>query len=89
LLNALAVSVTINFVRHEIRLGLAGAGFWIDLSIAALERSVALPAHLIEIACGRSSRKSRLYRLENLWQICGNIGGKTVILDHQSSKPAE
>jgi len=25
---------------------------------------------------------------KNLWQICGKIGGKTIILNHQSSKPA-
>jgi hypothetical protein len=40
---------TVSFVRHERRLGRAGAGFWIDVSIVALAISVALLAHLIEI----------------------------------------
>jgi hypothetical protein len=50
-IRALAVMATVNFVRHERRLGRAGAGFWMDFSIAALAISVALVAHLIEIAC--------------------------------------
>jgi hypothetical protein len=49
-IRALAVIATVNFVRHERRLGRAGAGFWIDVSIVALAISVALVAHLIEIA---------------------------------------
>ncbi len=48
-IRALAVIATVNFVRHERRLGRAGAGFWIDVSIVALAISVALVAHLIEI----------------------------------------
>jgi hypothetical protein len=48
-IRALAVIVTVNFVRHEGRLGRAGAGFWIDLLIIALAISVALLAHLIDI----------------------------------------
>jgi hypothetical protein len=50
-IRALAVMATVNFVRHERRLGRAGAGFWIDISIVALAMAVALVAHLIEIAC--------------------------------------
>ncbi len=50
-IRALAVIATVNFVRHERRLGRAGAGFRIDVSIVALVISVALVAHLIEIAC--------------------------------------
>jgi hypothetical protein len=49
-IRALAVVVTVNFVRRERRLGRAGKGFWIDISIVALAISVALVAHLIEIA---------------------------------------
>ncbi len=48
---AVAVIATVNFVRHERRLGRAGAGFWIDLAIVALAIAVALVAHLMEIAC--------------------------------------
>lgn len=50
IIRALAVSATINFIRRERRLGRVGAGFVIDLSIVALAISVALVAHLIEIA---------------------------------------
>src|SRR5690242_20238937 len=49
-IHALAVVVTVNFVRHERRVGRAGQGFWIDTSIVALAISLALVAHLIEIA---------------------------------------
>lgn len=50
IIRALAVTATVNFIRHERRLGRVGAGFLIDLSIVALVISVALVAHLIEIA---------------------------------------
>jgi ion channel len=49
-IHALAVVVTVNFVRHERRVGRAGQGFWIDTLIVALAISLALVAHLIEIA---------------------------------------
>jgi|SRR5271155_5322858 len=50
IIRTLAVNATVNFVRRERRLGRAGAGFLIDLSIVALAISVALVAHLIDIA---------------------------------------
>jgi ion channel len=50
-IRAAAVVATVNFVRHQRRLGRAGAGFWIDFLIVALAITVALVAHLIEIAC--------------------------------------
>jgi Ion channel len=46
---AMAILTTVNFVRHQRRLGRAGAGFWIDFSIVALTITVALVAHLIDI----------------------------------------
>jgi Ion channel len=49
-IHALTVSVTVNFVRRERRLGRAGASMWIDAAIVALVLSLALVAHLIEIA---------------------------------------
>jgi hypothetical protein len=49
-IHALALGATVNFVRHEQRLGRAGAGFWIDLAIVVLAISFAFVAHLIEIA---------------------------------------
>ncbi len=50
IIRALAVIATINFIRRERRLGRAGAGLLIDLSIVALTMFFALVAHLIEIA---------------------------------------
>jgi hypothetical protein len=49
-IHAMALGATVNFVRHEKRLGRAGAGFWIDLVIVALAIAIAFGAHLIEIA---------------------------------------
>jgi Ion channel len=49
LIHALAVNVSISFVRHERRLGRTGAGFWIDVAIVALAVSFAFVAHLLEI----------------------------------------
>jgi hypothetical protein len=50
IVRALAVMATVNLIRHEKRLGRAGAGFLIDLSIVAPAIAVALVAHPIEIA---------------------------------------
>ncbi|HUO05700.1 MAG TPA: ion channel [Candidatus Binataceae bacterium] len=50
-IHALALLTIIHFVRYETRLGRAGAGFWIDVSIIARTSLVALAAHLIEITC--------------------------------------
>jgi Ion channel len=49
-IHALAVGATVNFIRHEKRLGREGAGFWSDLAIVVLTMSFAFVAHLIEIA---------------------------------------
>jgi hypothetical protein len=48
--HALAVRATVTFVRHEKQLGRAGVNSWIDVAIVALAMSIALVAHLIEIA---------------------------------------
>jgi hypothetical protein len=48
--HALALAATVNFFRHERRLGRAGAGALIDLAIVALAISFAFVAHLIGIA---------------------------------------
>src|SRR6516162_7629751 len=50
LVHALALAVTVNFLRHERKLGRAGAGALIDLAIVVLVISFAFVAHLIEIA---------------------------------------
>ena len=49
-IHALALIATVNFVRHERRLGRAGTSFWIDVVIVGLAMSFGLVAHLIEIA---------------------------------------
>ena len=65
----MAVIATVNFIRRERRLGRVGAGFLIDLSIVTLAISVALVAHLIDIAiwavlflgCGEFSNLGTAY----------------------------
>jgi hypothetical protein len=47
--HALAVGGIVRFVRHERRLGRAGAGFVINVAIIAVAVMFALVAHLIEI----------------------------------------
>jgi hypothetical protein len=49
-IHALAVIATVNFVRHERRLGRAGTSFWIDVAIVGLAMLFGLVAHLMEIA---------------------------------------
>ena len=69
LIHALALSVTVNVVRHEKRLGRAGTSFWIDVAIVALALSLALVAHLIEmgvwavlfVLCGEFSEFGSAY----------------------------
>jgi hypothetical protein len=48
-IHALAVAATVLFVRHEERVGRAGAGFWTDVAIVAATISFTLGAHLLEI----------------------------------------
>jgi hypothetical protein len=49
-IHALAVDGTINFLRREEKFGRTGRGLSIDLRIVVLVISLALAAHLIEIA---------------------------------------
>src|SRR5579862_2032573 len=49
-IHALAVMATVSFVRHERRVGRAGVSFWNDVEIVTLTISIALAAHLVEIA---------------------------------------
>jgi Ion channel len=46
----LPLGATVTIVRHEKRLGQAGASFWSDFAIVALIILISLVAHLIEIA---------------------------------------
>ena len=49
LIHAVAVTATVSFVRHQVRVGRAGAGFWIDVAIVAAAILFTLVAHLLEI----------------------------------------
>ena len=48
--HALALAATVNFVRHERRLGRAGAGALIDLAIVALAVSFAFGALMFGVS---------------------------------------
>src|SRR5262245_49706801 len=49
-IHAGAVGATVYFVRRERGSGLAGTGFWIDVVIVGVAVSIALAAHLVDIA---------------------------------------
>jgi Ion channel len=49
-IHAIGLITIVRFVRRERRLGYAGVHFWKDTTIIAAATSVALAAHLIEIA---------------------------------------
>jgi hypothetical protein len=49
-IHALALNAVVKFVRHERQVGRAGTNFWSDLPIVAAAMSIALVAHLMEIA---------------------------------------
>ena len=48
-IHALTLSATVNFFRHERRLGRAGTSVWIDLAIVVLVVACAFVAHLLGI----------------------------------------
>ena len=50
MIHALPLTATVNFIRHEKKLGRVGTGFWIDIGIVARAILYALAAHLTEIA---------------------------------------
>jgi hypothetical protein len=50
LIHALALNASLILLRHQKRLGRTGASFWIDVVIVARALSLALVAHLVEIA---------------------------------------
>jgi ion channel len=49
LIHALALGATVNFFRHEKKLGRPGAGALVDFAIAVFVISIAFAAHLLEI----------------------------------------
>jgi hypothetical protein len=50
LIHAVPLSATVRFVGREKKLGRIGVSFWIDTAIVACALSLALAAHLIEMA---------------------------------------
>jgi hypothetical protein len=48
--HALALGATVNFFRHETRLGRAGMRYLVDLTIVVLVMSFAFVAHVVEVA---------------------------------------
>lgn len=73
LVHALALNATVNFVRHERRLGHAGANFWSDVLVVTVTVSFAFAAHLIEIA---------LWAL--LFMMCGEFSEFGIAFDHSA-----
>jgi hypothetical protein len=71
--HALALNATVNFFRHERRLGHAGANFWSDVLVVAVTVSFAFAAHLIEIA---------LWAL--LFMMCGEFSEFGIAFDHSA-----
>jgi len=49
-IHALAVMAAVTFVRHEVRVGRAGAGFWTDVAIVGAAIMFMAGAHLLEIS---------------------------------------
>lgn len=49
-IHALSVSVSLNLLRRQRRLGRTGRSFWTDFPVVVLAMLAALAAHLIEIA---------------------------------------
>jgi ion channel len=50
LIHGLAVAATLHLIRHQVRVGRAGAGFWTDVAIVVAAIFLTLAAHLVEIA---------------------------------------
>ena len=72
-IHALAVTTTVNFVRREIKLQRAGAGFWRDVTIVSVAISIALVAHLLEIGVWAA-----------LFMLCGEFGAFATAYYHSA-----
>jgi hypothetical protein len=70
---ALALGATVSFVRHERRLGRAGASFWRDVAIVGAVMLFAFAAHLVEIA---------LWSV--LFMMCGEFSEFAGAFDHSA-----
>lgn len=73
LIHALALNTAVKFVRHEKQVGRAGTNFWRDLAIVTLTMSIALVAHLMEIA---------LWAM--LFKICGEFSDLATAYYHSA-----
>jgi len=72
-IHAVAVTSTVNFVRHEERAGRFGVGFWIDLAVIAVVVFFALVAHLLEIAVWAT-----------VFMLCGEFPAFATAYDHSA-----
>ena len=73
LIHALAVSATVNFVRHQVRVRHVGAGFWTNVAIVVPVIFLALAAHLVEIGVWAV-----------LFMICGEFPGFATACYHSA-----
>jgi Ion channel len=72
-IHTLAVTATVSWVRREIKLRRAGAGFWPDVTIVSVAISIALVAHLLEIGVWSA-----------LFMLCGEFGAFATAYYHSA-----
>ena len=73
MIHALALGAIVGFVRHERRLGRAGASFWIDVAIVSAAIAFAFAAHLVEI-----------FLWAVLFMMCGEFAELSAAFDHSA-----
>ena len=72
-IHALAVAATVHFVRREIQVRRAGAGFWPDVTIVSVAISIVFVAHLLEIGVWAT-----------LFMLCGEFPAFAMAYDHSA-----
>jgi hypothetical protein len=72
-IHASALAAIIHFVRYQRRLGRAGLGFGINVTIITVVVLLALSAHLIEIALWAG-----------IYEVCGEFHGFATALNHSA-----
>ena len=73
MIHALAVGATVNVIRRETRMGLAGTSYWRDVAVVAVVALLAFAAHLIEIAVWAM-----------VFVMCGEFPGFPMAFDHSA-----
>ena len=72
-IHTLVVTATVHFLRHELRVGRAGAGYRTDVAIVATAISLALVAHLLEIGVWAA-----------LFMVCGEFPAFAIAYYHSA-----